>query len=133
MNIPTPPVEYVQSFCHSVIERVTSMLSDLNDKFLEIKELISKNEKNQLSQIEKILIKIDELKKLYYQIDKELFKVRSMSDLISKQSEINVDFSGNFKSIEKRLKIIFSIIFLGVSGFSALIFICMKIWLGGNI
>ena len=133
MNNINPPANYIPEFCQASIYNIQSIILELNNKFSDIKTLIDKNDSNQSNQNEKLSFKLQEIEKLYRDIDKEIFQVKEMSSLVLEQTKINVDFSGNFKSIEKRLKIIFSIIFLGVSTFSALIFICIKIWLSGGI
>lgn len=130
MSSLNPPLNYVPEFCHSSIDRISNSLSNLNCKFNEIKELVSKNDDNQSFQTEKLSSKIFEVERLFHEIDKDVFKVKEIYSVVSKQSNINIDFSGNFTSIEKRLKILFGIALTSVSGFSALLFIIIKLWMG---
>ena len=121
MSSPTPPPSYVPEFCHSSIERITLLLSDINDKIFEFKGLVAKNDIN-------IKIKIDELEKLYHEVDREMYKIKSISNLVADQSNMNITFSGKFESIEKRIKIILSIVFLGISGSLTFLFFFIKMW-----
>lgn len=124
MSTIFPPKNYVPEFCSSNIERVSHLLFDLNEKFSEFRGLVSKNDID-------IKIKIDELEKLYHEIDKEFFRVSGMTDLVSAQSNLNITFSGKFESIEKRIKILLSIVFLGVSSGLTFLYFFIKMWAGG--
>ena len=114
-----PPLTYIPEFCQATTSTLRMLIT-------ELKEWMFKNDIEQSLHNEKILVKNIELEKLYYLMDKELLGLKTLADVVSNQSKINVDFSGNFKSIEKRIKIIFTIVFMGVSAFSTLVFICVK-------